>query len=319
MLSTLGFSWALLLAPASGPKLLRNSRLRLPLLTAFTFPWPWLVSSSLAELHPDLPILPKSPPPNSKRIGMNAVMKSFRFCWNSLSYITSFNLHLLGGPKLPDLLAYLAFCGMRASHRSLVGFVDQHNEFLRVACEELPFAEHRYMWCTPKGCDTLALCNNQFSSASQNACRELTDLGLPRVRNVQAFLYKMLCERVPDPFSGWSKLVKDRFSLRTEHYNAEVSFTNTDGKFSEFKPEMIDFKEHCSVLFTQSPSVRIRVIKTLVNSWSTPRRLHEHKIHKCLFCGDWEDDTPHYLSCSVLWNLILSSASMIEELLSAPP
>ena len=50
---------------------------------------------------------------------MNAVMKSFRFCGNSLSYITSFNLHLAGGPKFPDLLAYLASCGMRAAKKLL--------------------------------------------------------------------------------------------------------------------------------------------------------------------------------------------------------
>ena len=71
------------------------------------------------------------------------------FCRNSLSYITAFNLHLAGGPKFPDLLAYLASCGMRAAHKSPVGFVDQHHELHRLACEELPSARHRHKLCSP--------------------------------------------------------------------------------------------------------------------------------------------------------------------------
>ena len=54
---------------------------------------------------------------------MNAIMKSFRFCGNSLSYITAFNLHLVGGPKFPDLLAYLASCGMRAADKTVVALL----------------------------------------------------------------------------------------------------------------------------------------------------------------------------------------------------
>ena len=82
---------------------------------------------------------------------MNAVMKSFRFCGNSLSYITSFSLHLVRGPKFPDLLPYLASCGMRAADKTLGGYVDEHHERLSVACEELPFAVRRYKKCNPKG------------------------------------------------------------------------------------------------------------------------------------------------------------------------
>lgn len=137
-------------------------------------------------------------------------MKSCRFCGNSLSNITAYNLHLVEGPKFLDLLAYLVSCGMRAAHTTQLGFVDQHNELFSVACGELFLAEHRYKMCTPKGWDTPALCTNLFLFASLNVCSELSDPGLPRVRNVQALLYKMPCERMPDPFSVWGKLVKDR-------------------------------------------------------------------------------------------------------------
>ena len=130
-----------------------------------------------------------SPPPNPKRIGVIAVMKSLRFWGNSLSYITSFNLHLVGGLRFPEPFAYLASCGMCAAHKSLVGSVDKHNELLGVACEELLLAEHRYKSCTPQGQDTPALCTNLFLFAS-HVCSELRDPGLPRFRNVQAFCTK---------------------------------------------------------------------------------------------------------------------------------
>ena len=153
------------------------------------------------------------PPINSKRIGMNAVMKSFRFCGNSLSYITAFNLHLVGGPKLPDLRGYLASCGMRAAYKTLVGYNEQHNELLRLAVGELPLAIHNYKACTPSGWDSPALCTNLFLFASHNVCSGLADPGLPRVRNVQAYLYKKLSERMPDPFIAWGKLSKDGVSF----------------------------------------------------------------------------------------------------------
>ena len=210
---------------------------------------------------------------------MNAVMKFFRFCGNSLSYITAFNLHLVGGPKFPDLLAYLASCGMRAAYKTLVGYNEQHNELLRLAVEELPLAIHRYKACTPSGWDSPALCTNLFVFASHNVCSGLADPGLSRVRNVQAYLYKKLSERMPDPFIAWGKLIKDRFSLCTEQYDSEMCFSSYDCNFSEFQPELSLFKEFCSVLLTLNPSIRMRVIKTIVNSWSTSRRLHEPKIH----------------------------------------
>ena len=58
---------------------------------------------------------------------------------------------------------------------------------------------------------------------------------------------------------------------------------------------------------------------SLVNSWCTSRRLHEHRIHKCFFCGEWDDDLAHYINCNVLWRLIVSAANMGTGWLSVPP
>lgn len=126
-----------------------------------------------------------------------------------MSYITAFNLlHLVGGPKFPDFLAYLASCGMRAAYKTLVGCNEQHNELLRLAVEELPL--HSALTCF--------ICPH-------NVCSALADPGLPRVRDVQTYLYKKLSERMPDPFIAWGKLIKDRFSLFAEQYNSEMCFS----------------------------------------------------------------------------------------------
>ena len=104
-------------------------------------------------------------------------------------------------------------------------------------------AVHRYKLCTPRGWDTPALCTNQFLFAFHNVCSELADPAVPSVRNVQAYLYKMLCERMPDPFTALGELVEDRFSLFAEHYNAELCSSNADCNFSEYEPELMHFKE----------------------------------------------------------------------------
>lgn len=112
-------------------------------------------------------------------------------------------------------------------------------------------------------------------------------------------MYTVLCERNAWPTVSLGKLLKDRFPVFTEHYNAEAGFTKAEGEFSELEPVLVGFKELWSALLTQCPSVRIPVIQTLVDSWSTSCRIHEHKIHKCLFCGGGEDELHHYLNCSV--------------------
>ena len=90
---------------------------------------------------------------------------------------------------------------------------------------------------------------------------------------------------------------RERVSLFTEQYNSEMCSSSYDYNFSEFQPELSLFKEFCSILLTLNPSIRMRVIRTIVNSWSAAGRLHGPKNHKCLFCGEWEDDLPHYLNC----------------------
>ena len=122
-----------------------------------------------------------------------------------------------------------------------------------------------------------------------------------------------------DPFIAWVKLVKDLSTLYIGHYSNEMFLSTFECNLSDSNPELMHFKEFCPPLLPLNPSIRIRVIQTLVNSWSTSRRLHEPKIHKCSFCGEWEDDMPHYLNCSVLRCLILFPVRMSKDLLSAPP
>ena len=80
------------------------------------------------------------------------------------------------------------------------------------------------------------------------------------------------------------------------------------------------FQEFVKVVLSNSSSgERMMLIKTLINSWSTSRRLHEPTIHPCLCCGEYEDDLSHYLNCSFLWSIIISSAKLSVNLVSRPP
>ena len=82
---------------------------------------------------------------------MNAVMKCLHMCGNSLSCKTAFSLHCLGGPKFPEVIAYLKSACMRASLKTIKGFEGMHHSPLSLAIEELPLGVHRYRLCIPRG------------------------------------------------------------------------------------------------------------------------------------------------------------------------
>ena len=44
--------------------------------------------------------------------------------------------------------------------------------------------------------------------------------------------------------------------------------------------------------------------------------MHEPIIHKCLFCGEAEDDLSHYLVCDLLWDMLISTAKLKSNHLS---
>ena len=60
-------------------------------------------------------------------------------------------------------------------------------------------------------------------------------------------------------------------------------------------------------------------MKTLTNSWSTSKRLHEPVIRKFLVCGCFEDDLPHYLACRTLWDILCRAAKLDRASLDLPP
>ena len=112
------------------------------------------------------------------------------------------------------------------------------------------------------------------------------------------------------PSTAWRKLLKERALMFTDkECELPRSIVSEDG-----------FQDFVKVVLSNSSSgERMMLIKTLINSWSTSRRLHEPTIHPCLCCGEYEDDLSHYLNCTFLWSIIISSANLSVNLVSLPP
>ena len=128
---------------------------------------------------------------------------------------------------------------------------------------------------------------------------------------MQARIFKSLCSKLSNCDADWISLIRKRAFLFNNYPAAGL---RPDYLFSES-----DLKELSQVLLTVLPGPRLMVIKTLVNSWSTSRRMHESVIHPCLFCGDGEDDLAHYLICDVLWTVISTSANLNFWQILIPP
>ena len=276
------------------------------------------------------------PPPYITRIGMNAIMKCLRLCGNSLSYDTAASLDLIGGPNFPDVKAFLKSSRMRAAAKTLSGYQPQHEQLLKSAIEALPFASHRYKYATPLGWDTPALCTNLFDALNEIQGRGI-DLGMQKFetnallvlnagpysspylrlhekyvmqfKSIQSHIYSHIILPVSVSTAAWRNLLRERASM----------FFGDEFELPSSVLTPLGFHEFMKVLLTLNPSERMMVIKTLINSWSTSRRLHEGVIHPCLFCGEQEDDLKHYLRCDFLWDNMISSAKLPSTWLSLPP
>ena len=77
--------------------------------------------------------------------------------------------------------------------------------------------------------------------------------------------------------------------------------------------------ELASALTHLRPGSRMLVIKTLTNSWATSSRLHEPRVHKCLFRGLFSDDLGHHLVCNTLWDILCSAAKLDRTFLDLTP
>ncbi len=172
---------------------------------------------------------------------MNAVMKVLRFPGNSLSYETAFNLDLLGGPKIPNLLCFLNSCMVRTAIKTVVGFQDQHESLLMAAREHIPFGIQRRTQATPIGWDSAAFCTNLTSCLLTHGMGELeaeyssTTHG---TKSYQALAYKKFVAALPNPSKAWLHLLGDRarMFLQESFYEWEcwqIPFSMTELRASE--------------------------------------------------------------------------------------
>ena len=244
---------------------------------------------------------------NINRIGMNAVMKCLRMAGNSLSYRTAFSLDLVGGPLFPDLAMILKATLIRASLNTVTGFTSMHQQLQSMATELLPLGVHRYKFALPIGWDSPAFCSNLFEAhgVSRNLNvsamhRSGSCAGKPRSSaSLQAQVFKELFAAQAHPSKFWCNLLSDRL------------LTLCPGEcFSRDSVSHECFLQLAKVLMSIKPGPRLMVIKTLVNSWSTSRRMHEPTILRCIFCGEGQDYLTHYLECDCLWIILTNVANL---------
>ena len=191
---------------------------------------------------------------------------------------------------------------------------EYHDSLRDMALEPVTFAIHRYTNVIPPGWDSPAFCSNLAKSL------ELANLALdrecdqPNVKNsasLQSRIYRGLINIRPDPVTEWVKFLNAGANM----------FIRESGVISDASPSPsfnIGAKGFCelgNVLMEVSENHRLLVIKTLVNSWSASRRLHENNINMCFFCGEAKDDLPHYLVCDPFWAILVSVAGLSPNLL----
>ena len=63
-----------------------------------------------------------------------------------------------------------------------------------------------------------------------------------------------------------------------------------------------------TVVHGARPHVAMCCLKTVTNGWATSHRYHEETRLGCIFgCDGLDDSLCHYLSCTLLWNLVGAS------------
>ena len=220
-------------------------------------------------------------------------------------------MDLVGGPLFPDLAMYLKASMIRASLNTITGFIPMNKEIQSMALQLLPFAVHRYKFAIPIGWDSPAFCSNlseahELGLTLNVSVRHRGAAGRARSStSVQAQVFKELFASQVHPSKFWCNLLSDRLLTL-----CPGEFFNKDSVSHEC------FQQLTKVLKTIKPGPRLMVIKTLVNSWSTPRRMHEPTILPCICCGEGQDYLTHYLECDCLWTILTTVANLDCSFLS---
>ena len=179
-----------------------------------------------------------------------------------------------------------------------------HRELLSLAINELPVGRHKYKQAIPKGWDSYALCISSYI-ASTHPC--VSCLQPPRGKHsLQAIIYKELVGSEELSQQAWPKLLQSRallfgdwsknylMSLGSSSSSSAASAPSSSSPSSSYSSvfslpplsfSAVELLELCRVLKSVQPGPRMLTIKTLLNSWSTSKRLHQPRIHKCLVCG----------------------------------
>jgi hypothetical protein len=266
------------------------------------------------------------PPKNIKILSMDSCAKILRFPGKSLDFDSAHSMHLLGGPQITQIKAYMDSCMARASHKTIYGFEDQYS-ILKTISVDANFLSRisRSNPCggstTPSGWDDRAFCENLCEAKRAFPLHIFSQNNSGK--GLQAQCYGHACKAG----SPWTKLISRRLKMfqRSDSddddssSSASSSSSSSSGlSSSSSSPNILqghtcvhlsDIEAVAVKMRLLPEGVRMSYIKTLTNGWATSSRYHEPVLHRCLFgCRDNpagnKDCLKHYLYCWPLWSAI---------------
>ena len=268
-----------------------------------------------------------SPPPLFKTSELRWANKILRLATNSFDTNSVYQLHLLGGPKLPRPLAYLVACITRASLKTLTGFEEQHKTLVDTVYDNECLANSFKCNAIPNGWDSAAFCSNLLCASSG----DLAEFHFPgsmagilqikrKFRNktlkvsLQKAIFEHLTASVPPSFA---KVFADRFS---KALNIGIELADI------FKaPTLTNFSSRINTCCRPLPSSshpQLALLRTWSNGWFTSHRVHAENDGgvrlPCIFgCEDEPDSLSHYITCDPLWTLVFSASRADSSILQS--
>jgi hypothetical protein len=257
-----------------------------------------------------------SPPTKIIRTELSAILTALKLAGNSMTADCAYDLQDWLGldPIRPSL--YMVASMLRAAFKTLVDYVPMHNELRSLAVDCFVLAK-AFTTIIPPGWDSNAFCSNLFEASQFHS--KFISVGarapLRRVllewrngkggKSLQKGFYNCLRTQFVD---GWCGLISDKIN----------DVVIGDGGSFVFDPQ----HKHgfLTVLKKVPASIKTSFFKTIINSWATSHRYHEHVLLPCIFgCVGEKDDLQHYLRCDPMWTCAVTASSLPHDFLALSP
>lgn len=252
------------------------------------------------------------PPPNLPQIEIAAINRILHFATNATSFAAIAHINNELGLGIRFLAPTMQASMLRTALATVCNFQPLLNE-LWMACEQcMPVIHCSLDRLNPPGWDSPPMVCNLKKAANLDCVPAHARTALQQAINksksskscsLQKSIYTSLVSQLRQ---DWIPLLSRRLAVLCQ---GEQLDTHSASWFFFF------------ALDSESNSVKIMALRTLLNSWATSWRYHENVQLSCVFgCGSVRplpagllppDSLQHYLSCPILWRIL-------ESLLHSP-